>query len=869
MSYQPKFDRFAKGAFDINNNFIGIQAGSEAFLLEDELNELQWIQYEQKAQSNRSILNSGLLYNFPTIDNTTTVSNNVLYIKDKNTLLWSIRDYVPVNVNGYVFRLCGTYRQDIKNSSTNYNNILINLSKLELLTGFVNELVYLEVWFENINYKLNKNIAKYGGEANESSEFSIDDRLNVETTQRVQLKWKIKTAQNKSSLSQIYPADSTSSKYEQAKMTSGEVYSFDDNLYTAKVSEKTRNNNIDGIYYAIPLFLIRRTPNDIQVEDITPVYPKVQTFLYNIKSDILQFGKEDTGIVFENVSNELLIKDKLDRLVNVTMRNIVSNSILSNSITTGDINAHNLTTNTFDSKLIKIFNNNKTKLAKLSVDDSNVLNITNATDKYCDVKINNLTSDTINNRILKLTTTDGTTQFMLQSISNELKVKKILGSSATDSGSVLSSEKIAANLLEMRDLSNGTVCTLKNEGNNVKLLNGSDYASLVVGDLIIKGNSTTIESETVTIADNILLLNSNLTSSITPIEDSGFEVNRGNLANSSLIWNESKDVWTAGIKGKEDVILLKTSPEMDNPLVNGLLTIKNADQNKINLVTPTGSDVKSRINVYQNTTLHSSIVYDGTAAGKKLWSIVTGSSNNKIATINSNNILCNNIGEVSYVSTQGGASNSKPTAKGLNVFYVGTNDRKIYYDTNVDGLNKWLEVGRPSDLPDCDPNFAYDSKPSNFSDSNSKKLFYNGYFYANRVYNAVYNDYAEYFEKGNTIVEPGDVVICDDDNNKSYIKSSEAYSRLVVGVCSDTYGHLLGGEGKASDEDNYIPIGLSGRVNVKVTGDVKKGDLLVTSDIPGVAQASTQYIPGTVIGKALENHCGNSIDRISMLIMNI
>ena len=90
-----------------------------------------------------------------------------------------------------------------------------------------------------------------------------------------------------------------------------------------------------------------------------------------------------------------------------------------------------------------------------------------------------------------------------------------------------------------------------------------------------------------------------------------------------------------------------------------------------------------------------------------------------------------------------------------------------------------------------------------------------------------------------------------------------------MGVCSDSYGHILGGEGKDSDEDNFIPLGLSGRVSVKVIGDVNKGDLLVTSDIPGVAMRSEQYIPGTVIGKALESHTGNQINRIKMLIMNI
>ena len=70
------------------------------------------------------------------------------------------------------------------------------------------------------------------------------------------------------------------------------------------------------------------------------------------------------------------------------------------------------------------------------------------------------------------------------------------------------------------------------------------------------------------------------------------------------------------------------------------------------------------------------------------------------------------------------------------------------------------------------------------------------------------------------------------------------------------------------DDKEFIPIGLSGRVNVKVIGDIKKGDLLVSSDIPGVAKKCDNFIPGIVIGKALQEHNGNNIDRISMLILN-
>jgi hypothetical protein len=146
-----------------------------------------------------------------------------------------------------------------------------------------------------------------------------------------------------------------------------------------------------------------------------------------------------------------------------------------------------------------------------------------------------------------------------------------------------------------------------------------------------------------------------------------------------------------------------------------------------------------------------------------------------------------------------------------------------------------------------------------------------GYLYATRVYNAVYNDYAEYFEKGEAL-EPGDVVMIDTESDEEvYIKSNSAYCKFVVGVVSDEYGQCLGGKGDGNDEENFSPIGMAGRVRVKLTGAVSKGDLLVASSIPGVAMVAdpSKNIEGAIIGKALENYDGsNGIKRIKALILN-
>ena len=90
------------------------------------------------------------------------------------------------------------------------------------------------------------------------------------------------------------------------------------------------------------------------------------------------------------------------------------------------------------------------------------------------------------------------------------------------------------------------------------------------------------------------------------------------------------------------------------------------------------------------------------------------------------------------------------------------------------------------------------------------------------------------------------------------IASSLAYDTRVGGVISERPGITLGEGG-----DNKVLVATTGRVLLMVdasNGPIQIGDLLVTSDIPGVAMKSQAinlggvqiHRPGTLVGKALE-----------------
>ena len=65
---------------------------------------------------------------------------------------------------------------------------------------------------------------------------------------------------------------------------------------------------------------------------------------------------------------------------------------------------------------------------------------------------------------------------------------------------------------------------------------------VVEGDLTVQGTTTTVNSETISLADNIIDVNSNVTSGI-PTEHAGLRVMRGDEAAAQLRWNEASDHW--------------------------------------------------------------------------------------------------------------------------------------------------------------------------------------------------------------------------------------------------------------------------------------------------------------------------------------
>lgn len=151
---------------------------------------------------------------------------------------------------------------------------------------------------------------------------------------------------------------------------------------------------------------------------------------------------------------------------------------------------------------------------------------------------------------------------------------------------------------------------------------------------------------------------------------------------------------------------------------------------------------------------------------------------------------------------------------------------------------------------------------------NTGKGFFNG---GTQVGGA---DVAEFFdvEGARNEYEPGDVLDISQSSDRRVEKSSKPYSTLVAGVYATRPGVMLTEKNAEQNSlNNMVPMGVIGVIPTKVClegGIIKRGDLIVTSSIPGVAMKADpdKVKPGQILGKALQDYTGNGVGKINVLV---
>jgi hypothetical protein len=124
---------------------------------------------------------------------------------------------------------------------------------------------------------------------------------------------------------------------------------------------------------------------------------------------------------------------------------------------------------------------------------------------------------------------------------------------------------------------------------------------------------------------------------------------------------------------------------------------------------------------------------------------------------------------------------------------------------------------------------------------------------------ATYADLAEYYSSDNDY-SAGTVVMIGGEQDVTLAKGFG--NTAVAGVVSENPAYLM----NSGCEGIRVAIALQGRVPCKVVGSIKKGDLLVVSQVAGAATTSKDPRPGSIIGKALANYESDRIGMIEVLV---
>lgn len=127
---------------------------------------------------------------------------------------------------------------------------------------------------------------------------------------------------------------------------------------------------------------------------------------------------------------------------------------------------------------------------------------------------------------------------------------------------------------------------------------------------------------------------------------------------------------------------------------------------------------------------------------------------------------------------------------------------------------------------------------------------------------AEFADVAEIYV-GDASYEPGTLVAL--GGAEEVTQTTLTADTNVFGIVSTRPAYLM--NAKRKKDKNALPIAVAGRIPVKVVGAVKRGDRLVSSDIPGVAKAATGDEPAwSIVGRSLGNFTGSGVGKVEATV---
>jgi hypothetical protein len=131
----------------------------------------------------------------------------------------------------------------------------------------------------------------------------------------------------------------------------------------------------------------------------------------------------------------------------------------------------------------------------------------------------------------------------------------------------------------------------------------------VTGNLTVNGNVTTLNTETLQVEDNIIVLNTNVTG--TPSLDAGIEIERGDYTNAKIYWNETENKWYVSTPVDDSsaatntAIALAGNVTLDNAaIVSGNANVTSGNVTAYSWNSGTYSTAKFTVQMKQGSDIH-------------------------------------------------------------------------------------------------------------------------------------------------------------------------------------------------------------------------------------------------------------------------
>jgi hypothetical protein len=227
------------------------------------------------------------------------------------------------------------------------------------------------------------------------------------------------------------------------------------------------------------------------------------------------------------------------------------------------------------------------------------------------------------------------------------------------------------------------------------------------------------------------------------------------------------------------------------------------------------------------------------------WTANGGSSGNTLIVTNGNIVAVTGVKTDNYYYANGSPFNPTGTYTNGNVFdYLTGSNAVVQFTGNIA------------------PTRVTTSIITTGANSTAGNITGNWTLTTGSRFNATYADLAERFEAdkfydAGTVVELG--------GEKEITAVQYELSEDVFGVVSDTAAYLM--NAMAGDDNTHPPVAVGGRVKVKVTGKVKKGQRLVSAG-KGIARAAQrgEATAFNIIGRSLENKTTEDIGAVEAFV---